>query len=56
MNYFLLSVRVGGVRTDKNRGEGGSADGGGCGRRDIADQRNNLTRFMIHGKMASIRE
>ena len=50
MNCVLLSVgeKVG---VDKNRGNGESADGGGCGGRAIADQRNNLTRFMMHGKL-----
>ena len=36
---------------DKNGGDEGSADGGGGGGRAIADQRKNLTRFMMHGKL-----
>ena len=37
---------------DNNRGDGGSADGGG---RAIADQRDNLTRFTMHGKLTESR-
>ena len=33
--------------------EGGSADGGGCGGRAKADQRNNPTRFMMHGNLTA---
>ena len=51
-NYVLLSVG-GKVGVDKNRGNGESADGGGCGGRAIVDQRNNLTRFMMHGKLTA---
>ena len=47
-NYVLLSVG-GEVGADKNGGDGES--GGGCGGRAIADQRNNLTRFMMYGKL-----
>ena len=49
-NYVLISVG-GKVREDKNRGEGGRADGGGGGGRDVSYQRNNLKRFFMHGKM-----
>ena len=50
LNCVLLSVgeKVG---VDKNGGDEGSADGGGGGGRAIADQRKNLTRFMMHGKL-----
>ena len=55
LNYVLLSIR-GKVREYKNRGVGGSADGGGGGGRAISDQRNNMTMFMIHGKLTARRE
>ena len=50
--YILLSVgrKVG---ADKNGGNRGSADGGGCGGRAIVDQRNNLARFTMHGKLTA---
>ena len=41
---------MGQIRTE---GDGGSADGGGGNRRAIADQRDNLTRFMMHGKLTA---
>ena len=40
------------VGVDRNRGDGGSAGGGG---RAIVDQRNNLTRFILHGKLTASR-
>ena len=52
LNYFLLSVR-GKVGTGKNRGDRGRTDGSGCGGRAIVDQRYNLVRFMMHGKMTA---
>ena len=39
------------VRADKNGGVGGGINCGGGGVRDIADQRNNPTRFMMHGNL-----
>ena len=38
---------------DKNGGYRGSSDGRGGGGRYIAYQRNNLTRFMMHGKLTA---
>ena len=52
MKYVVLSVG-GEVRGDKNRGGWGSADGGRGSERVIAYQRNNLTRFMMHGKLTA---
>ena len=40
---------------DKSGGDGGSADSGGGDVRSILDQRNNLTRFMMHKKLTTIR-
>ena len=52
--YVLLSVgrKVG---VDKNGGNRRSADGGGCGGRAIVNQRNNLARFTMHGKLTASR-
>ena len=50
--YVLLSVR-GKVGADKNGGDGGSTEDGGGDGRAIADQRDNLTRFMMHGKLTT---
>ena len=52
MSYALLSVR-GEVGADNNIGERGSADGDRGGGRDIANHRDNLTRFMIPGKLTA---
>ena len=45
MNYVLGYVG-GGVGAENNRGYRG-------GRRAIVDQRDNLTRFMMHGKLTA---
>ena len=52
MNYYLLSIK-GKVGADNNRGGGESTDGGGGGGRAIADQKNNLTRLMMHGNLTA---
>ena len=54
MNYILIFVG-GKVRADKNGGYGESDDDGGGSRRSIEDQRNNMTMFMIHGKLTASR-
>ena len=54
MNYVLLSVG-GEVGADNNGGGGVSANDGGGGRKAIADQRNKLTRFMMHRKLTASR-
>ena len=51
-NYVLLSI-MRKVGEDKNGGDGGSVNAGGSGGRDLADQRNNMTRFMMHGNLTS---
>ena len=51
MNYVLLSAG-GKFGKDKKGGNGGSA---ACGRISISYQRNNLTRFVMHGKLTAIR-
>ena len=40
---------------DKSGGDGGSADNGGGSVRSIAYQRENLTRFIMHGKLMASR-
>ena len=41
------------VGSDDNGGDGGSTKGGGRGGRSIVDQRNNLARFTMHGKLTA---
>ena len=41
-------------QADKDKGYGGSAGGGGGSGRAIANRRNNLTSFMMHGMMVAI--
>ena len=51
-NYILLPFgeKFG---ADKNGGDRWVTDGSGGGGRAILDQRNNLTRFMMNGKLAA---
>ena len=57
LNYVMIHIR-GEVVEDKNGEERGSGSGGRYkgGRRAITDQRENLTRFMMHRKLAASRE
>ena len=52
LNYVLIYLgrKVG---VDKNRGYGGSANSSGGGGIAIMDQRDNQTRFMMHGKLTA---
>ena len=49
-NYVLLSAR-GKAGADNIGGDGGAQMAAGGDGREVADQRNILTRFMMHGKL-----